>query len=271
MDSVKPPPAVTHSLRWTEFVFSSRAVTEELLSPERESGNLTDHDYHQAVEFLSSAPLLKFRPLLASLLFGSTAVIGLRLRKPKWSHWHSAGVISTMAVTGYFLGSFQKLSAHVRYLHSLQDPAGYAEAIRNIETRIGITNGQTRGPSISLIEKPQARSTDDSEPPEAKPLILPGSAATSEAPKPQTQKALGKWEQIRKNNNNSAHVSSWDALRQKHEKEAVKISPKNQPTLPVEDKFKGSQPPVPMLDSASEAHEAVDIDRYAASTDRYSK
>jgi len=48
-----------YSIRWLETVFTSKAVTEELLSPERENGNLTTNDYERAIDFLPRAKQLK--------------------------------------------------------------------------------------------------------------------------------------------------------------------------------------------------------------------
>ena len=41
-----------YNINWMDSVFRSRARTEALLSPERESGNLTTRDYDTAIQFL---------------------------------------------------------------------------------------------------------------------------------------------------------------------------------------------------------------------------
>lgn len=41
-----------YNINWMDSVFRSRARTEALLSPERESGNLTTRDYDAAIQFL---------------------------------------------------------------------------------------------------------------------------------------------------------------------------------------------------------------------------
>lgn len=216
-------------------------------------------------------------------MFGGTAVLALRARKPTWSQWYNAGIISGMSMTGYVLGSYQRLSAHVKYLHSIQDRSGYAEAIKNIETRIGITNTQSKGPCISLVEKTKSDQDDFGllcyfyvqldhaknplETHNTKPLVLPGSATMNEPPPPQTQKALGKWDEIRKASSNSTPSSSWDALRQDHEKQQIK-NPTNDPKR--SDDY-GSRAVTAMVDTASETREPVDSDKYAKSGDRYSR
>lgn len=41
-----------YNINWMDSVFRSRARAEALLSPERESGNLTTRDYDAAIQFL---------------------------------------------------------------------------------------------------------------------------------------------------------------------------------------------------------------------------
>lgn len=41
-----------YNILWIERIFRSHAVTEALLAPERESGNITTHDYELAMRFL---------------------------------------------------------------------------------------------------------------------------------------------------------------------------------------------------------------------------
>ena len=41
-----------YNVNWMYSTFTSRAVAEALLSPERESGNLTSRDYDAAIQFL---------------------------------------------------------------------------------------------------------------------------------------------------------------------------------------------------------------------------
>ena len=43
---------LNYDISWMNSVFRSRARAEALLSPERESGNLTTRDYDTAIQFL---------------------------------------------------------------------------------------------------------------------------------------------------------------------------------------------------------------------------
>ena len=42
-----------YNVDWMDSTFGSRAAAEALLSPERESGNLTSRDYDDAIQFFS--------------------------------------------------------------------------------------------------------------------------------------------------------------------------------------------------------------------------
>ena len=55
-----------YSIKWVEFIFCSKPVTEELLTPEREAGNLTSADYEKAVNFLPRAKQYSYRPVCLS-------------------------------------------------------------------------------------------------------------------------------------------------------------------------------------------------------------
>jgi hypothetical protein len=58
-----------HDVNWIYSTFTSRATAEALLSPERESGNLTTNDYNNAIQFLPGAH--RYYPVrsLSSLAF----------------------------------------------------------------------------------------------------------------------------------------------------------------------------------------------------------
>lgn len=66
-----------YNVRWIEHTFTSRAVTEALLSPERESGNITTKDYEAATNFFPG-PTRRYRVgLLMSLPFQSAKHLAL--------------------------------------------------------------------------------------------------------------------------------------------------------------------------------------------------
>jgi hypothetical protein len=50
-ESAMTDAVLKYNVRWIEHTFTSRLVTESLLSPERESGNITTNDYEAATAF----------------------------------------------------------------------------------------------------------------------------------------------------------------------------------------------------------------------------
>lgn len=50
----RPPHVLLYSPFWMDAIFRPRSRAEELLSPERETGNLTPRDYDATIEFLSN-------------------------------------------------------------------------------------------------------------------------------------------------------------------------------------------------------------------------
>ncbi len=54
ISEARPPHVLLYSPFWMDTIFKPRARAEELLSPEREAGNLTPRDYDATIEFLSN-------------------------------------------------------------------------------------------------------------------------------------------------------------------------------------------------------------------------
>jgi hypothetical protein len=51
-DDKKDVQVLYYNIKWMNSAFTSRAAAEALLSPERDSGNLTSRDYDAAIQFL---------------------------------------------------------------------------------------------------------------------------------------------------------------------------------------------------------------------------
>lgn len=165
MDSDKS--IFVYSLSWVESVFSSKEVAENLLSVERESGNLTSADYEKASDFLPRAKFYSYHPVRifvygTFILSSSTqlgglvlctlaAAFGIQHRKPGWANLQKASVVVSFGIAGYAIGKFNMLKVHARFLSSIDNPQGFVEAIRNIESRTGLHNQLTRGPKFTSI------------------------------------------------------------------------------------------------------------------------
>ena len=77
--------ALRYNVRWIEHTFSSRPVTESLLSPERESGNLTTKDYEAATNFFPG-PSRRYRVGLFMPLQFLSAKRGIITIGDWWHH-----------------------------------------------------------------------------------------------------------------------------------------------------------------------------------------
>lgn len=67
-----------YNINWMNSVFRSRARAEALLSPERESGNLTTRDYDAAIQFLPGTHhYYPVRPLSSLWLFLRSHLVSL--------------------------------------------------------------------------------------------------------------------------------------------------------------------------------------------------
>jgi hypothetical protein len=162
-----------YSIDWVEFVFSSRTVAEELLLPEREADNLSSADYEKAINFLPRAKQYAYRPVCVCsslicqldslcsstrksqvgglLLCSLAALLGIRYRRPKWTTLQRTGVIACLGFTGFALGKLNVVKAHARFLRSIENPRGFSDAMRNIESRTGLQNHLTRGLKFTTV------------------------------------------------------------------------------------------------------------------------
>ncbi|KAF8974013.1 hypothetical protein BDZ97DRAFT_1777987 [Flammula alnicola] len=197
-----------------DSVFRSKTITEALLSPEREAGNITPHDYEASLNFLPNYH--RQYPVLGAV--AATALI-YSFRSPKWNQVKSAATIFTFGFGGYGFGKMAFLSAHFNYLRSIENPHGFQKAMEHVQAQVGAPKAGI------IIERPYEISPDDLDPDHTpdneSQLILP-TASDSQSGKAPAQKPHTKWDEIRAANNRTAQNSSWDSLRQKHEREAVK-------------------------------------------------
>jgi hypothetical protein len=119
-------------------------------------------------------------------------------------------LFTSTTLTGQSFGLYRKLSAHMDYLHDIENPDGYKRAMENVQKIIPIDRRST------VFARNYQISPDDAFP---KP--------TSENESSSTEKSQNKWDQIRAANIRTVQSSAWDALRQQHEKVRVKPNPQD--------------------------------------------
>ncbi|PPQ64379.1 hypothetical protein CVT26_002086 [Gymnopilus dilepis] len=188
MSPPSKPNTLLYNVSWSTRVFRSRTTTEALLSPEYEAGNLTSHDYNVSLDFLPGYH--RYYPILGCV--GATAVFFVRGPTARWTS-RRALTAFTLGFTGYTLGNATMLKAHYDYVRSLENPAGFSKAMENVQARLGGL---------------------------APPDVAPGSHPVNQA---SNQAPLSKWEQIRKMNDHTAKNSSWDIIRQQHERSSPAV------------------------------------------------
>jgi len=149
------------------------------------------------------------------LLFSLAAFLGIRYRRPKWTIFQQVGVVACLGLAGFTLGRFNMIKAHAHFLHSIENPRGFSNAMRNIESRTGLQIHLTRGVKFTTILEDENEKDISNE----QAIILPGgSDMKPKITSNQTQKALSRWDEIRMANTRPPTPSSWDNLMQKNRK-----------------------------------------------------
>ncbi|KAG6829383.1 hypothetical protein H0H92_004651 [Tricholoma furcatifolium] len=206
-------PDLHYNFRWIESTFSSRSVTESLLAPEREAGNVSSNDYDAAVNFSPG-----FHPFYRYI----GAILGVPLafafRRPSWTQTRTYAFGFASVLGGSLAGQAMSLSSHLRFIRSLEDPSGFGQAIENIQKNSGMP--VPPGPTIVMTGSKWAVDSDPPPPETSTTESITPSASVSDTAKP-SMNPQSKWDQIRAGNSRTSTQSSWDALRQNHERSRV--------------------------------------------------
>ncbi|KZT72763.1 hypothetical protein DAEQUDRAFT_735764 [Daedalea quercina L-15889] len=227
---------MAYPVQWLDATFSSRARAEALLKPDLESGLITPHDYHLATQFLPAPH--RYWPYVFSLGGSAGAALFQRYaRKPPASLNRTMLLASVGGFVGAMWGQFRRAEAHASFTRLLEDPVAFSQALENVNRRTGGTRplGWTIQRAREVAQREgmhgnTAAPTDDgwaSEPVvsdqamNAASANRPTSASTPDA----QSRSKSRWEEIRAANARSGvQQSSWDVLRQSHERSKVKGS-----------------------------------------------
>ncbi|EAU93064.1 hypothetical protein CC1G_06784 [Coprinopsis cinerea okayama7 len=196
-----------------DLIFMARTMrtrqnVEQLLGPERHT-NITDRDYNRALAFLPG-PHRHYNTI--GTVVG--AVSGYSLRHRSWGAARLGGVVFFSALTGRAVGSAYAVFSFYRFLNGLENPDGFARALENVQHRLEQPGAipapqQSQDDSFSTPVYPETASSSPSSP--AAPPAAPTSA----------------WDRIRAANAQQTQQSSWDALRQSHERSRVPRPPQD--------------------------------------------
>ncbi|KAG1881766.1 hypothetical protein C8R48DRAFT_682144 [Suillus tomentosus] len=229
---------MSYPQQWLKTTFSSRSRAVELLQPELEKGVITKHDFELATRFLPGGH--RHWPAIYGVgAAGATLGYGYSMARPRWSHAKLAWGSGAATAIGLVFGGVRQVLAHRQFTEALENPAGFIEALRNVDRRLG-GDGQL-GFTLSRIRKDAARldntatsgTSQEHGPEMVSEENWGASLPHSDAPSPQVTQPKNRWEEIRAANARSAgYVSSWDTIRQRHERNRLPYptsSPSNDP------------------------------------------
>ncbi|KAF8642402.1 hypothetical protein AX16_009668 [Volvariella volvacea WC 439] len=208
--------SLRYNIRWVEHTFSSPAAVDSLLGPERDAGTLSDPDYQRARHFLPGPH--KYYALIGG---GVAAPLVLAARRPSWSNARVYTLLSAASLTGFMVGRALALHAHVKFVRSIQDPAGFSRALENVQNNSGVF--VPRGPEI--VRQYSESPPEDHEPALDSWVTQSAKPDAKEAPPTKQSASTSRWEEIRAANSPIAKDSSWDRIRQNHERVNLPASP----------------------------------------------
>ncbi|KAI0639796.1 hypothetical protein C8Q77DRAFT_1152743 [Trametes polyzona] len=217
------------SKSWFDHAFNSRARTEQLLRPDLESGLLTHRDYDLAVSFLPGP--VRYLPYIHTVLWGSLAGVAVIRFKPKVRF--PTTIVGVSAATGYGAGLVHYFREHKRFVRKLEDREAFLVVLDNVNKRLG--NPVPLFPQVDrdrIMERIKKRREENGEVLDAGVEIvtdigdstdsaaLTDSSSPSSASHESPARPKSAWEAIREANaRNSGRHSSWDELRQRHERQ----------------------------------------------------
>ncbi|EIW64380.1 uncharacterized protein TRAVEDRAFT_158572 [Trametes versicolor FP-101664 SS1] len=217
------------SKSWFDHAFGSRADAELLLRPDLESGLLSQHDYALAVDFLPGP--VRYLPYLHTAAWGALAGLAVWRFKPKVRF--SPTIVAISASTGYGAGLVHYIREHKRFARQLDDREAFLVALDNVNRRLG--NAAPLFPQVDRdrimdrIKKQREQNGEildggieivsdfgDS----ADSTASTGTPSSSNASQEPAVRQKSTWDAIREANaRNNGRRSSWDELRQRHERQ----------------------------------------------------
>jgi len=232
---------MSYPLHWLKTTFSSRTRTAELLQPELEKGVLTPHDFELATRFLPAGH--RHWPAIYGVgTAGAALGYGTSIARPRWPHTKLVWVSGSATLLGMVFGQVRQVIAHRQFTEALENPAGFIEALRNVDRRLGgdghlgftlerirnegtrvddtVASGRNRehGPEMVNEENWEKTGTPSNAP---------------HADSPQVARPKNRWEEIRAVNARPAgYVSSWDTIRQRYERNKLPSSTSSQSNGP---------------------------------------
>ncbi|KIJ21662.1 hypothetical protein PAXINDRAFT_123688 [Paxillus involutus ATCC 200175] len=214
---------MSYPLDWLYRTFPTRERTIELLRPELEENALSQHDYELATRFLPG-PHQRWPMVYAGGVSGATFGYGYYVARPRWSVTKLGFGTAAAFMLGMTFGAFRQFVAHYQFANSLEDPQGFMNALSHVDKRlggsgsVGFTLQRIRRESLEARQDTDhARHIPDPEMVREEDWSEQQDNTNANMSRPAETKS--RWEEIRNvNARNVAHQSSWDAVRQRHER-----------------------------------------------------
>ncbi|THV04849.1 hypothetical protein K435DRAFT_961581 [Dendrothele bispora CBS 962.96] len=188
-----------------------------LLQSEREAGIINHHDSTLTVAFISSVQSMRYYMPVSGATFGVLALVAIRGRG--FSFPQRIFAITSAVTVGHLLPATTASLKFRSYANSLDDPQGVVQALKHVNEKARLPMGDESDFSVDsqFAEIPAASSPSSDTSSQVQPRTQGSTTA-------EIQKSPSKWDEIRALNSNKAPVSSWDALRQKHERAQIPAS-----------------------------------------------
>ncbi|KAG8219886.1 hypothetical protein J3R82DRAFT_865 [Butyriboletus roseoflavus] len=210
------------TIAWLHKTFTTRQRTAELLRPELEEHVLSSHDYELATRFLPG--LSKDWHVVYGV--GTSAAVygyGSYLARPRWNVWRLRLASVAAFLVGSTYGTFRQFLVHYRFANSLENPQGFIVALNHVDERLG-GNGQIGFAFKEMLAKKlEIKSGLDHSNHAQDASMVPEEGRdqdniVGDVPRSDPTQLRTRWDEIRAANLRCAGQSSWDTIRQHHER-----------------------------------------------------
>ncbi|KAI0348502.1 hypothetical protein BDW22DRAFT_1350728 [Trametopsis cervina] len=171
-------------------------------------------------------------------------VYGRFVRNPRWPVNRTVGICSGANVFGFLFGQVKRASAHQHFFNSLENKEGFLTALRDMAGEGPVPLPANPTSVYPLADKPEQRNTapsnnedaiestwatTDQNPNNPSPVV-PTRPSPAPSPIGENPRVSSRWDQIRAANAKGGKTSTWDALRQGHERNQTSNSDNLHPT-----------------------------------------
>ncbi|KAF8446031.1 hypothetical protein L210DRAFT_3610585 [Boletus edulis BED1] len=211
------------TITWLHKTFTTRQRTAELLRPELDEHILSPHDYELATRFLPG-PSIDWHLVYGAGTSAAVYGYGSYLARPKWNIWRlRLGSVAAFLI-GSTYGTFQQFVLHHRFANSLDNPQGFILALNHVDERLGGSGQIGFAFQEMLAKKPEIKpDLDHTSHPQDVAMVPEGWArdhdnTDGDVSRSDPTRLRTRWDEVRAANARSFGQSSWDTIRQRHER-----------------------------------------------------